>query len=138
MATSLHSSQCFSAPRVFLRSIPGQHRIRTLLSYCRRLLCDRSAAALVPGRTNFLSTLPTTCQGVGRAPPRLKFLSYSIPGPEDIAQFLNIARKVKGYFFKKFSSVRPNWETKNMRPPSMTYDNEKRKKWTECIPSNLS
>ena len=65
MATSLHSSQCFSAPRVFLRSIPGQHRIRTLLSYCRRLLCDRSAAALVPGRTNFLSTLPTTCQGVG-------------------------------------------------------------------------
>ena len=93
------SSKCFAVSRVFLRSIPGQHRIRTLLSYCRRLLCDRSAAALVPGRTNFLSTLPTTCQGVGRATPRLKFLSYSIPKPEDIAQFLNIARKVKGYFF---------------------------------------
>ena len=61
-------SQCpesFSEFQVFLGSIPGQHRIRTLLSYCRRLLCDRSAAALVLGCTNFLSTHPTTCQGVG-------------------------------------------------------------------------
>ena len=62
---SFSEFQVFRSVRVFLRSIPGQHRIRTLLSYCRRLLCDRSAAALVLGCTNFLSTLPTTCQGVG-------------------------------------------------------------------------
>ena len=64
----LSVSQCpesFSEFQVFLGSIPGQHRICTLLSYCRRLLCDRSAAALVLGCTNFLSTHPTTCQGVG-------------------------------------------------------------------------
>ena len=111
------SSKCFAVSRVFLRSIPGQHRIRTLLSYCRRLLCDRSAAALVLGCTNFLSTHPTTCQpgGGGRAPPRLKFLSYSIPEPEDIVQILNITSSVKRVFFK-FLSVRPNGETKNMKP----------------------
>ena len=99
------SSKCFAVSRVFLRSIPGQHRIRTLLSYCRRLLYDRSAAALVPGRTNFLSTLPTTCQGVG-AGHHLDWSSYltRYQNPRTLPSFWTLPGKWKGIFFKVFVS----------------------------------
>ena len=149
MATSLHSSQCFSAPRVFLRSIPGQHRIRTLLSYCRRLLCDRSAAALVPGRTNFLSTLPTTCQGLG-AGHHLDWSSYltRYQNPRTLPSFWTLPGKWKGIFLKSFRQSGLMGKLKTWGPfkgfhninifqikmrnacslQSMTYEDKKRKK----------
>ena len=103
------SSKCFSNRS--LANTGSAHYCRTVEDFCAIDQQQRwFSVVLISSRPT-----PPPARGWGRAPPRLKFLSYSIPEHEDIVQILNITSSVKRVFFK-FLSVRPNGETKNIKP----------------------
>ena len=90
------SSKCFSDRS--LANTGSAHYCRSVEDFCAIDQPQRCfSVVLISSRPS----LPPA-RGGGRAPPRLKFLSYSIPGPEDIVLVLNITSNVKRVFFKSF------------------------------------